>query len=169
MDAAVRAHLHDALGIVPRIRAWAGAGKLPCFLQGTVRLLTRKDRPILLAIDQRPDQGVTAVRGQMDKLRHVAGMPVVCAAHTLAFDERKRLVELRVPVLVPGNQLYLPDFGIDLRDSETVDPLSSAFSLRGNQDERVQLALDELKGHFPWCVDWISFVRTLAVTPTRSC
>ena len=35
-------------------------------------------------------------------------------------------------------------------DSDTVDPLSLTLSLQGNQDERVQLALDELKGRFPW-------------------
>jgi hypothetical protein len=34
--------------------------------------------------------------------------------------------------------------------SDTVDPLSLALSLQGNQDERVQLALGELKGRFPW-------------------
>ncbi|HMM77943.1 MAG TPA: hypothetical protein PJ986_19750 [Gammaproteobacteria bacterium] len=37
-----------------------------------------------------------------------------------------------------------------VRDGDTVDPLSLTLSLQGNQDERVQLALDELKGHFPW-------------------
>jgi hypothetical protein len=37
-----------------------------------------------------------------------------------------------------------------VRDSDTVDPLSLTLSLQGNQDERVQLALDELKGRFPW-------------------
>ena len=34
--------------------------------------------------------------------------------------------------------------------SETVDPLSLTLSLQANADERVQLALDELKGRFPW-------------------
>jgi len=37
-----------------------------------------------------------------------------------------------------------------VRDSDTVDPLSLTLSLQGNPDERVQLALDELKGRFPW-------------------
>ena len=37
-----------------------------------------------------------------------------------------------------------------VRDGETVDPLSLTLSLQGSQDERVQLALDELKGRFPW-------------------
>jgi hypothetical protein len=37
-----------------------------------------------------------------------------------------------------------------VRDGDTVDPLSLTLSLQGSQDERVQLALEELKGHFPW-------------------
>jgi hypothetical protein len=35
-------------------------------------------------------------------------------------------------------------------NSETVDPLSLTLSLQDNTDERIQLALDELKGRFPW-------------------
>lgn len=48
-----------------------------------------------------------------------------------------------------GNQLYPPDLGIALCNSETVASLSSALSLRGSQDERVQLALKEFEGHSP--------------------
>jgi hypothetical protein len=32
----------------------------------------------------------------------------------------------------------------------TVDPLSLTLSLRSDPDERVQTALEELRGHFPW-------------------
>jgi hypothetical protein len=35
-------------------------------------------------------------------------------------------------------------------DCESVDPLSLTLSLQGHTDERVQLAIDELKGSFPW-------------------
>ena len=37
-----------------------------------------------------------------------------------------------------------------LPDTATVDPLSLTLSLQDNADDRVQLALDELKGTFPW-------------------
>lgn len=42
---------------------------------------------------------------------------------------------------------YAPDL---LTQSETVDPLSLWLSLQGSQDERVQLALDELEAQLPW-------------------
>jgi hypothetical protein len=37
-----------------------------------------------------------------------------------------------------------------LADGDTVDPLSLTLSLQDDPDERVQLALDELKVRFPW-------------------
>lgn len=41
-------------------------------------------------------------------------MPVVYVTTTLASYERKRLVQQKVPFIVPGNQLYLPELAIDL-------------------------------------------------------
>jgi hypothetical protein len=35
-------------------------------------------------------------------------------------------------------------------NSDTVDPLSLTLSLRDEADERVQKALNELRGAFPW-------------------
>lgn len=118
-DAAVHAYLHETLGIAPKVGVWAGTGKLPYFLQEAfeVRELKLLDRQVLLAIDQRADRaGLANVRGQLEKLRQLAGMPVVYVTRTLASYERKRLIEQKVPFLVPGNQLYLPDLGIDLRE-----------------------------------------------------
>ena len=119
VDAAVHEYLHQTLGIAPRVRAWPRAGELPYFLQDTFefRELTLLDRQVLLAIAKRPGkQGLASVRGQMDKLRQLAGIPVVYVTGALASYERKRLIEQKVPFLVPGNQLYLPDLGIDLRE-----------------------------------------------------
>ena len=119
LDTAVQEYLRDTLGIVPKIRPWAGAGKLPYFLQDAfeIRELKLLDRPILLAIDRQANKPVLAnVRAQLDKLRALAGHPVVYVTGALASYERKRLIEQKVPFIVPGNQLYLPDLGIDLRE-----------------------------------------------------
>ena len=84
-------------------RAWPGAGKLPYFLQDAfeVRELKLLDRQIILAIDKRPGKpGLANVRGQMDKLRQLTGLPVVYVTGTLASYERKRLLALKVAVAV---------------------------------------------------------------------
>ena len=132
VDAAVRAYLHETLGIAPEVKPWPGAGKLPYFLQDAleVRELTLLDRPILLAIDKQPGKpSLAQVRSQMDKLRQLAELPVVYVRSSLASYERKRLIEQKVAFLVPGNQLYLPDLGIDLREYFRKPPAAADTAL----------------------------------------
>jgi hypothetical protein len=165
-DAAVHAYLHETLGIAPKVRAWAGAGKLPYFLQEAfeVRELKLLDRQILLAIDQRADRPTLAnVRGQIDKLRQLAGMPVVYVTRTLASYERKRLIEQKVPFLVPGNQLYLPDLGIDLREYFRKPTVAAQTAL----SPATQAMLIAVLLRRPWRAEWqpAEVVGELGYTP----
>jgi hypothetical protein len=116
---AVRKYLHDALGIDPALRQWAGVRKLPYFLQDAYEVyeLKIRDLSILLAVNQRKNTlRLATVRDQLDKLKSIADRPVVYVTDALASYERKRLIQQKVPFIVPGNQLYLPDLGIDLRE-----------------------------------------------------
>jgi hypothetical protein len=149
----VHAYLHETLGIAPKVRAWTGTGKLPYFLQEAfeVRELKLLDRQILLAIDKRPErQGLANVRGQMDKLRQLAGIPVVYVTGALASYERKRLVEQKVPFLVPGNQLYLPDLGIDLREYFRKPTVAAQTAL----SPATQAMLIAVLLRRPWRTEW---------------
>ena len=165
-DAAVHAYLHETLGIAPKVRAWAGAGKLPYFLQEAfaIRELKLLDRQILLAIDQRADRPTLAnVRAQIDKLRQLAGMPVVYVTRTLASYERKRLIEQKVPFLVPGNQLYLPDLGIDLREYFRKPTAAAQTTL----SPATQAMLIAVLLRRPWRAEWqpAEVVGELGYTP----
>jgi DNA-binding MarR family transcriptional regulator len=165
-DAAVHAYLHETLGIAPKVRAWAGADKLPYFLQEAfeVRELKLLDLQILLAIDQRADRPTLAtVRGQIDKLRQLAGMPIVYVTRTLASYERKRLIEQKVPFLVPGNQLYLPDLGIDLREYFRKPTIAAQTAL----SPATQAMLIAVLLRRPWRAEWqpAEVVGELGYTP----
>lgn len=153
LDATVQHYLHDALGIVPKIRPWADAGKLPYFLQDAFELreLELLDRSILLAIDRQANKPVLAnVRVQLDKLRVLAGRPVAYVTGALASYERKRLIEQKVPFIVPGNQLYLPDLGIDLREYFRQRPQMPDTALSPATQAMLITALLRK----PWQVDW---------------
>jgi hypothetical protein len=152
-DIAVRAYLHETMGLAPKVRAWPGADKLPYFLLDAfdVRELMLLDRLVLLAIEKwAAKPGLANVRGQIAKLHELAGVPVVYVINALASYERKRLIEQKVPFLVPGNQLYLPDLGIDLREYFRTPPVAQETGL----SPATQAILIAILLRQPWHADW---------------
>lgn len=119
LAADVRAYLHETLGADTSIRLWSRAKNLPYFLQDAFDIhefqLGAKDILLVSARKERLPE-MRKLRTQLNKLAHIADRPVVFAASTLASYERRRLVEQKIPFVVPGNQLYLPDLGIDFRE-----------------------------------------------------
>ncbi len=99
----------------------------------------------------------------MDKLRELTGHPVVYVTGVLASYERKRLIEQKVPFLVPGNQLYLPDLGIDLREYFRQRPQAPDTALR----PATQAMLITILLRKPWRPDWQpgEVVTELGYTP----
>ncbi len=165
-DAAIQRYLHGTLGLPTSLRPWSGAGKLPYFLQEAfaTRELTLHGHTILLAEEQRSHKPKLAeLRTQMDRLRAVAKLPVIYVTDALASYERKRLVEQRVPFLVPGNQLYLPDLGIDLREyfRQPTPAIETGLS-PATQAVLITMLLTK-----PWRQDWAlgETVAQLGYTP----
>jgi len=149
----VQAYLRETLGIAPKLRQWPGATKLPYFLQDAfeVRELELLNHTVLLAIDKQPNKhGLASVRSQLDKLRQLAGVPVVYVTGALASYERKRLIEQKVPFLVPGNQLYLPDLGVDLREYFRRRPAAADTAL----SPATQALLIAALLRKPWRAEW---------------
>ena len=166
LDTALQEYLHDTLDIIPEVRPWAGAGELPYFLQDAfeIRELKLRDRAILLAIDRQPNRpALASLRGQLDKLRALTGHPVVYVTGALASYERKRLIEQKVPFVVPGNQLYLPDLGIDLREYFRQRPHVPDTALSPATQAMLITALLRK----PWQADWqpAEVVAGLGYTP----
>ena len=119
LDVDLLRYLHETLGLDPKTSHWVSNKKPPYYLQDTFefRELMLLDQRILLAIDRRTKSPpASGIREQMDTLQKIAGIPVAYVTRTLASYERKRLIQQKVPFIVPGNQLYLPWIGIDLRE-----------------------------------------------------
>jgi hypothetical protein len=115
----VQNYLCDTLGIRAPVQPWVGTTKLPYYLQDEFELyeLKAKDHAILLAVNRkRIAPKIGALRERLDNLRSQTDRPIVYVTAALASYERKRLIENKIPFIVPGNQLYLPDLGIDLRE-----------------------------------------------------
>lgn len=154
LNDAVQRYLQEVLGApVPGLRPWARAVELPYFLRDAFQIneLELLGHSVLLAIDRTADKPrLGQVRVQLDKVRALAGQPILYCTAALASYERKRLIEQKVPFIVPGNQLYLPDLGIDLREYFRHRPVAAAASLSPSAQAILITALLRQ----PWQAEW---------------
>ena len=153
LTTAVRHYLHEVLGIVALgDKPWARADELPYFLRDAFqfRELGLLGQPIVLAVGRAGRKySLSEVRTWLTKVGALAGQPAVYVTDALASYERRRLIELKVPFIVPGNQLYLPDLGLDLREYfRQHTPAAQALS------PSAQAMLITVLLHQPWESEW---------------
>lgn len=74
------------------------------------------DQCVLLAVDLSQGRSPADAEKLMRKLREATDTTALFVTNALTSYDRKRLIERRVPFLVPGNQLYVPSLGMDLRE-----------------------------------------------------
>lgn len=117
--AAITEHLAKVLGLQVQLSPWSGVGRLPQYLSERydVAATSLLSTPCLLAIARGGHRSDT-VRKDLQALSKLApdGTLAIYVVDAIASYERRRLVEQSIPFLVPGNQLYLPDLGVDLRE-----------------------------------------------------
>lgn len=114
----IQAYLAELLGAPVVLRPWPGAAAVPFFLTDNFDLfeLTLSRHSVVVAVDKKPGAlSPSELAARMGKLRSKAQL-VVYATERLSWRERRALIGYKVPFVVPGNQLYLPDLGIDLRE-----------------------------------------------------
>jgi hypothetical protein len=151
---AVEQHIHQVLGLsTPKARPWARVDELPYFLRDAFEFseLELLGHGIVLMIGRAQQKTpLGEVRTWLDKVQAVAGQPVIYVTQALASYERRRLIEQKVPFIVPGNQLYLPDLGLDLREyfRQRSAPADAALS------PAAQALLITALLHQPWQAQW---------------
>lgn len=112
-------YLEETLGITTKPETWTGCTSLPVFMQSlydchTVFILNEH----CLLLVSRGDEASTPAT--IRKHVALAGKKwhgsVVYVSSALASYDRRRLIQYKVPFVVPGNQLYLPHIGLDMRE-----------------------------------------------------
>ncbi len=180
LDIAIKEYLTEVLPVREvEIRPYAGVESLPYFLRDAydVRELSLRGTRLVMAIQRAGEKPPLAnVRTQLQKMEAITGLPVVYVAPTMASYERKRLIEHHVPFLVPGNQLYLPDLGLDLRehfrkphlvDEEALSPSAQAIVIAAlvQRPWRDEYGATELAGPLGYtAMTWSRVTREIAGT-----
>jgi DNA-binding transcriptional ArsR family regulator len=114
----VTAYLAGTLGIEIKFLPYSEAANLPHFLTEAYEieecLIMGKRFLALIAGDN--ELTPASIEKQEEWLHQKTGLRGILVANTLPAYNRKRLIERRMPFVVPGNQLYLPDLGLDLHE-----------------------------------------------------
>jgi len=100
------------------IRPSKAATNIPTFIERTYLLLEAQilDRPCIIMARFDGEGTPADIAKHVGIVRNATGSIAAFATDTLSAYNRARLIGQSVPFVVPGNQLYLPDLAIDLRE-----------------------------------------------------
>ncbi len=114
----IERYLRDALGDT-MIRPWKDRQSVAFFLRDRYRFFEAQilDKLCLLIVDNRDRETPSAtIRKHLDQVQPKWTGPLVYVRDRITAYNRKRLLEHKIPFVVPGNQMYLPMLGVDFRE-----------------------------------------------------
>lgn len=134
-------YLQTLFGLPIQMERWAADGALPYFLIDTYefRLIRLLDIPCLLMRFRADYPGLVQVKKHIRTVRNLTDVTPVLLFEELASYERKTLIDGQVSFVVPGNQTYIPELAVDLREyfrkkeaknNERVSPATQALLIR---------------------------------------
>lgn len=130
----IQRYLQEVLGASAHLWPWEGVQRLPFYLRDAYDFaeMTLLDTHCVLVIADHALKSDTDIRRQLDTVaKHAsAGTLPIYVTSALASYERRRLIAQHVPFIVPGNQMFLPPLGIDLREyfRDRIDTTNNALS-----------------------------------------
>jgi hypothetical protein len=112
------AYLTTTLGLAVRFSSAPEAERWPLHLTEAYQIRRCDVAGVsILALHVREGEvAPAALAKHADWIVQRTGLRSLFVLDTLALRQRRRLIEARIPFLCPGNQLYLPDLGLDLRE-----------------------------------------------------
>jgi len=112
-------YFRNTLGITPAVTLWEEGRHLPFFLRDRYHFLKSQilDPPCLFMLDKGDQEEPPAtIRKHIGQVLIKWEGSVVYVRERMTAYNRKRLVEQKIPFVVPGNQMYVPALGIDFRE-----------------------------------------------------
>ncbi len=114
------AYLKEAMGIQPKVKQWENAKQLPLYLRELYEFYQTKflnSEALLILVKNGAQQATPAtVAKHFIKLREKWAHDLILVNEALSSIQRKRMVEQKIPFIIPGNQMYLPMIGLDFRE-----------------------------------------------------
>lgn len=129
-------------------------GKFPMYLKNAYQWYqVRFDDKLCLFAVTDDYNGIGQLGKHLLKAREIIKIPVVAVFDSLEAFNRKRLIEKKIAFLVPGKQLYIPEFVLDLREysmiakkkKEKLIPVAQQIFLMFLLDKSNKLKIEQLQ------------------------
>jgi DNA-binding HxlR family transcriptional regulator len=115
----ISSYVNQVIGQAIKIKPWPDTAALPVFLRTTYSFYSTTiiSHPCLLIIDKaREENPPTVIKKHLEQIGKAWSGSIIYVRQSISSYARKRLIEHKIPFIVPGNQLYIPDLGFDLRE-----------------------------------------------------
>jgi len=128
-------YLRETLHTPVRLERWRGAAKLPAYLRGQYDFFDGTVGTAHILFLRSTDEPLPSAAKKHERaLRPNWTGPVAFAFERISARTRQRMVSEGLSFVVPGNQLYLPALGVNLREryqarAQTVDRLRPSAQL----------------------------------------
>lgn len=115
----LKSYLNEALSISVNVHPWKNPDNIPFFLIDSYEFykFSILEQSCLLMV---PKEDIEITPGLVGKhynqVQKNCNDWIIYAQSSLSSYNRKRLIEHGIPFIIPGNQMYLPQLGIDLRE-----------------------------------------------------
>jgi len=119
MDISFERYLKETLDIYVLPKKWEEAEKLPFFLRNLYAFF---EVPMLgthclaMVAKDKTENTPATIRKHIIQVQKKWKHEIIYIQQKVTAYNRKRLIEQKVPFVIPGNQMYLPFLGIDLRE-----------------------------------------------------
>lgn len=115
----IKKYIHELLNVDIEASQWKEEGKLTFFLTDAYDFYETSlfNQACLLMID-RQNGNITpgTIRKHQEQIQKNWNGPIIYVQSAISSYNRKRLIEHHIPFIIPGNQMYLPQIGIDFRE-----------------------------------------------------
>ena len=117
---AVTSYIQRVLGVEVHPKIWEGEHMLPLLLKEkyVFFLIRISGMDCLLFIDHKEDRNTPAgIAAHCSMLKEYWTGGLIYSRKTLSSTDRTRLIQSRVPFIIPGKQLYIPFLAMELKES----------------------------------------------------
>lgn len=119
IQASIQQYLGETLGIRPTLAEWKDSDGIPYAIRSGYSFFEMTllgHRYVAFTPKEAEEFSVAKVAKHLAWIDEHQEQTGVFVADGLEAYNRKRLIKQKVPFIIPGNQLYLPDLGIDFRE-----------------------------------------------------